>query len=338
MMCKDWKRKGRKRSGRRPWRYIPAAGIVAVFAAVLTLYGVSRFAGSEHSSFLSGYGDRILAMERVQPNIELSGLNSEAAILLRVSDGQVLAQMNQEKRIYPASMTKMMTCIVAVESIDDLESEIRLPEEIFPALYEEGASMAGFLPGEHVKIVDLLYGIILPSGGECSMAVAEYAAGSEEAFVEMMNEKAREVGMENTHFENATGLQNENHYSTVKDLAVLLQYALQNSTFEEIFCSREHLTAPTDGHPEGLMLRSSMFRLQEDWTVGKGKGEIRGGKTGFTDEAGLCLASEAMIGDEKYIAVTAGAEGDHSTEPYHVMDAFYLYGQLDNRWQAVKEE
>lgn len=69
-------------------------------------------------------------------------------------------------------MTKMMTCIVAVESIDDLESEIRLPEEIFPALYEEGASMAGFLPGEHVKIVDLLYGIILPSGGECSMAVA----------------------------------------------------------------------------------------------------------------------------------------------------------------------
>lgn len=104
-----------------------------MFAAVLTLYGVSRFAGSEHSSFLSGYGDRILAMERVQPNIELSGLNSEAAILLRVSDGQVLAQMNQEKRIYPASMTKMMTCIVAVESIDDLESEIRLPEEIFPA-------------------------------------------------------------------------------------------------------------------------------------------------------------------------------------------------------------
>ena len=193
MMCKDWKRKGRKRSGRRPWRYIPAAGIVAVFAAVLMLYGVSRFAGSEHSSFLSGYGDRILAMERVQPNIELSGLNSEAAILLRVSDGQVLAQMNQEKRIYPASMTKMMTCIVAVESIDDLESEIRLPEEIFPALYEEGASMAGFLPGEHVKIVDLLYGIILPSGGECSMSVAEYMAGSEEAFVEMMNEKAREL-------------------------------------------------------------------------------------------------------------------------------------------------
>ena len=77
--------------------------------------------------------------------------------------------------------------------------------------------------------------------------------------------------MENTHFENATGLQNENHYSTVKDLAVLLQYALQNSTFEEIFCSREHLTAPTDGHPEGLMLRSSMFRLQEDWTVEKEK-------------------------------------------------------------------
>lgn len=324
----------RKRGRKNRKRYRLAAGILAVLAAVLAVWGAISLRDTD-SIPLSG-GSRSIVMERVQPDIDLSGLNSGAAVLIRVSDGQVMAQLRQDERIFPASMTKMMTCIVAIESIDDLESEIRLPEEIFTALYAEGASMAGFLPGEHVKIIDLLYGIILPSGGECSMAVAEYAAGSEEAYVEMMNQKAQELGMENTHFENVTGLHDENHYSTVKDLAVLLQYALQNSTFEEIFCSREHLTAPTDGHPDGLMLRSSMFRQQEDWTVGKG--EIRGGKTGFTDEAGLCLASVAMIGDEKYIAVTAGAEGDHSTEPYHVLDAFYLYGQLDNRWRAVKEE
>ena len=149
-------------------------------------------------------------------------------------------------------------------------------------------------------------------------------------------EKAQELGMKNTHFENSTGLHDENHYSTVGDLALLLQYAVKNETFEEIFCSREHFVESTDGHPEGLMMRNSMFKLRDDWTVENG--EIRGGKTGFTDEAGLCLASEAMIGNEKYIAVTAGAEGNHSTEPYHVLDAFYLYGQLDNRWKVRTDE
>lgn len=96
--------------------------------------------------------------------------------------------------------------------------------EIFDELYAQNASMAGFLPGENAKIIDILYGNILPSGGECSIALAEYVAGSEQAFVELMNEKAKDLGMNNTHFMNATGLHNESHYTTVKDIGILLQY------------------------------------------------------------------------------------------------------------------
>ena len=198
--------------------------------------------------------------------------------------------------------------------------------EIFPALYEESASMAGFEPGETVTVRDLLYGIILPSGGECSVEIARHVSGSEEAFVEKMNEKAAELGMTDTHFANVTGLQDEEHYTTVKDMSILLQNALENRLFRQIFCTREYTASPTEQHPQGLSFESSMFRLEEDWQV-KG-GEIRGGKTGFTDQAGLCLASLAHVDNRDYILVTAKADGNHQTEPYHALDALNLYGQI----------
>ncbi len=198
--------------------------------------------------------------------------------------------------------------------------------EIFPALYEESASMAGFEPGETVTVRDLLYGIILPSGGECSVEIARHVSGSEEAFVEKMNEKAAELGMTDTHFANVTGLQDEEHYTTVKDMSILLQNALENRLFRQIFCTREYTASSTEQHPQGLSFESSMFRLEEDWQV-KG-GEIRGGKTGFTDQAGLCLASLAHVDNRDYILVTAKADGNHQTEPYHALDALNLYGQI----------
>ncbi|MBM6852917.1 hypothetical protein H6B11_01885 [Mediterraneibacter glycyrrhizinilyticus] len=151
-------------------------------------------------------------------------------------------------------------------------------------------------------------------------------AGSEEAFVEMMNEKAAKLGMTDTHFMNVTGLQDEEHYTTVKDMSVLLQNALENRLFRQIFCTREYTASPTEQHPQGLSFGSSMFRLAEDWQVNGG--EIRGGKTGFTDQAGLCLASLAHVDNRDYILVTAKADGNHQTEPYHALDALNLYGQI----------
>ena len=253
-------------------------------------------------------------------------LNSPNAILIRLKDDAVLIQKNSEDKIYPASLTKMMTAIVAIEALPDLEEEIRLTDSTFQGLYEADASMAGFKPGEEVKAIDLLYGALLPSGAECCVALADRVAGSEQDFVERMNQKAAELGMDNTHFENSTGLHDENHYTTVKDLSVLLSYALQDDTFREIFTSSRHFTLPTNKHPDGITFYSTMFEeLSEQNITG---GEILGGKTGYTDEAGLCLASLAKVDNQEYILISAGAKGDHQSEQYNITDALAVYDSM----------
>lgn len=209
---------------------------------------------------------------------------------------------------------------------DDLSQTVTLPYDIFEPLYEENASMAGFQPGEEATLKDLLYGILLPSGAECCMAFADRIAGSEEAFVDMMNEKATEIGMSNTHFCNATGLHNPEHYSTVKDISILLKYALQYEDFRQAFSSSRYSTRPTNQHPDGFTFHSTMFKYMDSTEVVGG--EIIGGKTGYTEEAGLCLASLAEVDGKEYILVTAKANGTHQTEQFHILDAINVYSQI----------
>ncbi len=253
-------------------------------------------------------------------------LNSSNAILIQLIDNTVLMQKNSGEKIYPASLTKMMTAIVAIENLPDLNKKIKLTEAMFEGLYEADASMAGFQPGEQVRLIDLLYGVMLPSGAESCIALAEHIAGSEQNFVKLMNQKVKDLGMKNTHFENATGLHNENHYTTVKDLAILLSYALRNDTFREIFTSSRHSTPPTNKHPGGISFYSTMFETLNNQNIIDGK--ILGGKTGYTDEAGLCLASLAKVGKQEYILITAGAKGNHHTEQYNITDALAVYNSI----------
>lgn len=255
-------------------------------------------------------------------------LNSPNAILMDLKDDTILMEKNAEEKIFPASLTKIMTAIVAIEHLTDLKEEIVLNNNMFQELYEADASMAGFKPGELVNATDLLYGALLPSGAESCIGLAIQIAESESEFVVLMNQKAEELGMFNTHFENTTGLHEENHYTTVKDLAILLNYALQNDTFREIFTSPRHSTQPTDQHPDGMMFYSTMFKKLKLSNQTITDGEILGGKTGYTDEAGLCLASLARVGDQEYILITAGAKGDHDTEQYNITDALVVYNTL----------
>ena len=186
--------------------------------------------------------------------------------------------------------------------------------------------MAGFQPGEEVRAIDLLYGAMLPSGAECCITLADHIAGSDHSFVKLMNKKAADLGMKNTHFENATGLHNENHYTTVKDLAILLSNALQNDTFREIFTTFRHSTPPTNKHPGGITFYSTMYeRLGSQNII---DGEILGGKTGYTDKAGLCLASLAKVGKYEYILITTGAKGDHHSKQYNIIDAIAVYSSI----------
>lgn len=316
------KRQLRGRKGRKKiWALSACAGAIFVTILILT---VAWYVREEEKEEMSP-PDR-LVIETVQTPIHLEKIHSHSGILLRLEDGKVMAKFQENERIFPASLTKLMTCIVAIENTEDFEEKLTVDVEAYNELYSQSVSMAGFLPGEEARVIDMLYGMILPSGGECSVAVAEHIAGSQEKFVEMMNEKARQLGMDQTHFVNETGLHDEDHYSTVKDISTLLEYALKNEMFKEIFCRREYSVPSTNQHLGGFSFQSSVFKLQEDWTFDGG--EIMGGKTGFTDQAGLCLATMAQVRNEEYIAVTAGAQGDHGTEPYHVYDAFYLYSQV----------
>ena len=250
---------------------------------------------------------------------------SRHAILLDAQSGRVLAQKRADERTAPASLTKMMTVLLAIETEPDLDKQVTLPEDIFPALQTEKASMAGFVPDETVTVRDLL-----PSGAECCEALARLVSGSEDNFAELMNQKAAELGMKNTHFTNATGLTDTEHYSSAADMAKLLQAALHNTTFRTIFTTEHYTTTATAQHPEGVSLTSTLLGKLDGTELPTGT-RIEGGKTGYTAAAGLCLASLAIVNGKEYILVTLAAPGDHGTEQYNIRDAVQVYRKLADK-------
>lgn len=268
-----------------------------------------------------------------QTQIELDifdGIYSTNAIIIDAEDGTVLKGLNEDVQAYPASVTKMMTTIVAIENIDNLDGQYVMPQEIYDYLFTTDLSTAGFERYETVRYSDLLYGTMLRSGAECCLALAYTVGGSEEGFVQMMNDKAAELGMVNTHFMNCTGEHDPEHYSTVHDMAILLQYGLQNDTFRTLITSSEYTSSITDQHPEGIVMYNTFH--QTFGSPDAGGATLLGGKTGFTTEAGQCLASFASIDGHEYILVTFGASVPAGSSVYaghlHVDDAFLIYARL----------
>ncbi len=248
-------------------------------------------------------------------------MRSEYGILINADNSQVLASKNSTEVIYPASLTKVMTLIVAVENIEDIDDTFTMTFEILSPLVKQNASRAGFLENENIKIIDLLYGAILPSGADATVGLAEYVSGSEEEFVKLMNNKAKELGLRNTHFANSSGLHNKEHYSTLTDMSVILQYAIKNPLCREILSTYKYTTNKTEQHPEGINLVSNMFaKMKGDEAQGV---QILGGKTGYTDEAGQCLASFAVKDGTTYIAVSTKGSGSYSM----IYDAIDLYSK-----------
>lgn len=258
-------------------------------------------------------------------HVNFSDLYSTYAILVD-ENGTVIAEKDADARMYPASLTKIMTAIVAIERLENMDRVITVPADFFEELYAQNASRAGFEPGEQVTVRDLLYGVMLPSGAECCMTLAWEIAGSEAEFVKLMNEKAVQLGMDSTHFENSTGLHHKNHYTTARDMATLWNYALKNSFFRKMAGSAVYHTDSTNMHLDGITFYSTMFKKMDRINVKGGK--VLGGKTGYTEEAGLCLASYAEVDGKEYLLVTGGADGDHQTAPFHILDALYVYDQL----------
>ncbi len=248
-------------------------------------------------------------------------IESSSSILVCVDDGEVLASRNSLVKMYPASMTKIMALIVAVEHIENFDDTFTMTYEIINPLYLQNATVTGLTSGETVPITDLLYGAILPSGADATDALALYTAGDNETFVEWMNDKVKELGLENTHFTNTSGLHDENHYTTAYDMAVILDYAMHSEICREVLGAVKHTTVSTDSHPAGVEMYSTMYsKIHRDQIDGV---EIVGGKTGYTYEAGHCLASCAEKDGKLYIAVTGGGENKYSP----IYDAIELYSE-----------
>ena len=234
-------------------------------------------------------------------------LYSSSAVLVDVQSGTVLAEKGMDEKIYPASMTKVMTLLVAAENLPDLDATFTMTQAIIDPIYLAGASMAGFVDGETVTMRDLLYGAVVPSGAEATEALAQAVAGSEEAFVAMMNEKAAALGLTNTHFMNTSGLHDENHYSTVREIALILQAALENETCAEILSAENYRASETEQHLDGLaMTNKFLYRVHHEYSLGGA--EIAAAKTGYTAEAMNCCASAGKTPDGRsVICVTANA-------------------------------
>ena len=229
---------------------------------------------------------------------------SENGVLIDVENGTIIAQRDSRARIVPASMTKILTVLVAAENVTNLDDTFTITLDITDYSFIHDCSNVGFSVGENVTVRDLFYGTVLPSGADAAMALAVYVAGSHEAFVEMMNEKIDELGLsDTTHFTNCVGIYDEDHYSTVYDMAVILKAAADNSFCREVLSEHIYTTTATSQHPDGIELSNWFLRRIEDKDT---HGEVLCAKTGYVTQSGNCAASLATDADGKeYICVTA---------------------------------
>lgn len=247
---------------------------------------------------------------------------SKYGIFIDLEKGAILAQKDAREQMSPASMTKILTLLVAAEHVEEgqLDDTVPITIDITDYCYVNECSVAGFSLNEQVPVRDLFYGTILPSGADAAVALAVYVAGSHEAFVEMMNEKLKVLGLsETTHFTNCVGLYDENHYSTAYDIAMILKAASDNEFCREILSAHTYNTARTEQHPEGLLISNWFLRRIEDRDT---HGEVLCGKTGYVTKSGSCAASLGVDKDgREYICVTAGS----STTPQCLADQVALY-------------
>lgn len=229
-----------------------------------------------------------------EPNI-----SAQSAILIESTSGRILYSKNSDQKLPMASTTKIMTAICALEYFKgnpDEQAEISQT-----AANVEGSSMY-LQAGEQMSLKELLYGLMLSSGNDAAVAISERVCENQEAFVSLMNEKAKQIGLFNTNFKNPNGLPDEEHYSTASDMAKLCAYALKNPTFSEIVKTKNYkISGDKKAYPRILTNHNKLLSMYEGCV---------GVKTGFTKAAGRCLVSSAICDDMQLVCVTLNAPND----------------------------
>jgi len=226
------------------------------------------------------------------------GISAGQAVLIDGNTGKVLYEKAADEKAYPASTTKIMTALITLETLEKYDSPVEQKVTVPEAAEGVEGSSIYLKAGEKISIEDLLYGLMLVSGNDAAVALAEIIGGDEETFVDMMNEKAKELGCDNTHFVNPNGLFDEEHYTTARDMAVIAYEAMKNETFRKIV-SADSWTAEREDS-------DYITFYNKNKTISQYEGG-NGIKIGYTKSSGRTLVASAKRGDAQMIAVVMSA-------------------------------
>ncbi len=262
----------------------------------LIIYLLSIFVLSNFKVYAVNEEDVVKENENVEETKSTLDLakNATSAIMLEASTGEIIFQKNVNEKRPPASMTKMMSMLLIMENIE--KGNLAFEEEVTASAYASsmGGSQIFLKAGEKMKVEDLLKGIAIGSGNDATVAMAERIAGTEDAFVKLMNDRAKELGLNNTNFKNSTGLDAENHYSTAYDMSVIARELIKHKKILEFTGTYEDYLRKDSASPFWLVNTNRLVRFYQG---------VDGLKTGYTKEAGYCLTSTAEKDNMRLITV-----------------------------------
>lgn len=254
-------------------------------------------------------------------------ITAKSALLVSLDTDEVLFEKNADQKVYPASITKIMTTLLILESDKyDPDAKIAMTEEALDLISGTGSSVSLLKAGEEITQLDLVYMVLMSSYGDCALLGAIYYGGSVENFVSMMNSRAAELGLEGTHYENPIGLHHEENYTTARDTYLLTKTALKNDTFKEVCESTRH-TVKTSMSGDRVL---STTNFLQDNTTNYYYQYAKGVKTGYTDEAGRCLVSTASYNGYNYVCIVFGCPAN---EKNHFTESANLYRWAFNNFE-----
>lgn len=258
-------------------------------------------------------------------------LNSKASILVEVSTGRIIYEKNSTTKMYPASTTKIMTAILAIENCD-LTELVTVKESALNNI-PSGYVTCNLQVGEEISVNDLLYALMVPSANDAAYVIAEHVGGSVEEFANMMNDKARELGCMGTHFVNPNGIHNSSHYTTAYDLYLIASYAMQNETFKTLVSTTEYTLPSTNKYPTADRVLKTTNDLINSNRTNYYKNAI-GIKTGYTSQAGNCLVAEASRDGLEFISVVLN--GDKTNSSIRYTDTIKLFDYAYDNFTLTK--
>ena len=240
---------------------------------------------------------------------------------------ELLMGKNENEKISIASITKLMTAVVCVDNIENLNQKQVIDLSVYSGMLDSELTVAGITSGEELTYYDLLATMLIPSGADSALYIACTTFGDYDVFIDKMNDKAKELGMNNTHFSNPTGLDEIDNYSTLNDVAKLVKYAISNPTIREIVSKDNYTTSDAR-----VSVTGTIYRLSNGY--GLEKKYIKGGKTGTTEDAGKCLASYSIDDDGTELITVVTGTSMFSSFPFNISDTENIDEYIINKYSV----